>query len=445
MANVAILARSMGHEVSGSDSGIYPPMSAMLQDQDIRLVHGYSPEGWTGLEPDLVLVGNALSRGNPSLEHVLDQRLPFNSGAQWLAENVLPGRRVLAVAGTHGKTTTTAMLAWILQCQGLGPGYLIGGIAGNFREPAALGEGELFVVEADEYDTAFSDKRSKFVHYRPEVLVCNKLEFDHADIFQSVDDIYRQFHHLVRTMSGKGAIITDAGNEGMKKVLDMGCWSRLRYTGAGSDWQVHSDDPSWQSFELRTAGHGDVAVSANFIGRHNAENALAAIVAAHEVGVDPGAACQAMSSYKPAARRLELIFSGNDTLVYSDFAHHPTAIRATIQCLGQAFPGRRLIAVLEPASYTMRNQRHGKLTEEALAGCGHAFVYLNDRAAQDGGKAPCLAGGEAYDDADKLHDKLLQTIAPGDVVVMMSNAGFGGLLQKLPASMAAATQRAVSA
>ena len=426
MANVAILARSMGHVVSGSDSGVYPPMSDLVRDQGITVMEDYHPESWTGARPDLVLVGNSISRGNPSLEYVLDHKLPFNSGAQWLAENILPGRRVLAVAGTHGKTTTTAMLTWILRQHGLEPGYLVGGLVSGSRQTTALGRGQFFVIEADEYDTAFNDKRSKFVHYCPEILVCNSIEFDHADIFSSVEDIYRQFHHLVRTMPKNSTIITDNANSGMEKVLEMGCWSRLCRTGAGSDWQIQSTDPAWRSFEIKSVRHGSATVSWQLIGQHNAQNALAAIVAASIAGVPLAACCKAICDYTPVSRRLEVIYDDNGILVYSDFAHHPTAIKSTLYSLRQAFPGRRLIAVLEPASYTMRNDCHGRWAPATLADCDQVFVYRTEGADTTGS----FEHGTVYHDIDNLQRELMATTRDNDLVVLMSNSSFAGLLQK---------------
>ena len=441
MANVAILARALGHEISGSDAGVYPPMSTMLMDNGIPIISGYQAEAWSGRQPDLVLVGNALSRGNPSLEYTLANDLPFTSGAQWLAENVLRGRRVLAVAGTHGKTTTTAMLAWILQREGLEPGYLIGGMASNFPAPAALGNAPFFVIEADEYDTAFSDKRSKFIHYRPEVLICNTLEFDHADIFSSLEDIQIQFHNLIRTMSGKACIISSKANKGIQQVLTMGCWSKLCYTGAGSAWQLRSEAPSWRSFEVLSGGRPVARVEWQTIGRHNAENALAAVVAANEIGIDPAVSCQALASYQPVARRLEPIYQGNGISIFSDFAHHPTAIKATMSALRGAFPGKRLIAVLEPASYTMRIGHHGTATAEAMAAADLAFIY--HPAAPASASQP-LPGQQQkpptrHQDINALHDELLHTMTDGDIVVLMGNSSFGGLPQRLPQSLALAT------
>ncbi|HMA98765.1 MAG TPA: UDP-N-acetylmuramate:L-alanyl-gamma-D-glutamyl-meso-diaminopimelate ligase, partial [Wenzhouxiangella sp.] len=366
MGGLAALARADGHEVSGSDENVYPPMSTQLEALGIQVTEGYDPAALDPA-PDLVLIGNALSRGNPCIEHVLDHRLPYASGPGWLGANYLAGRRVLAVAGTHGKTTTASMLAWILESSGLNPGFLIGGLPNNFGVSARSSK-DLFVVEADEYDTAFFDKRAKFVHYRPSVAVLNNLEFDHADIYADLAAIQQQFHHFVRMIASNAAIVVNGDDAALKGVLEKGCWSELRPFSLDSDceWQVELSEPAGRSLLFKRSGQTVAEMEWNLTGRHNAMNALAAIAAAAEVGVDAAEAAAALAEFKGVKRRLEFLGEVNGARVYDDFAHHPTAIRLTLEGLRRSVGGARILVALEPASNTMRGGHHVNELSPAL-------------------------------------------------------------------------------
>ncbi|MCK5334894.1 MAG: UDP-N-acetylmuramate:L-alanyl-gamma-D-glutamyl-meso-diaminopimelate ligase, partial [Gammaproteobacteria bacterium] len=341
MGGIAVLARQAGHKVSGSDMNVYPPMSTQLEEQGIDLIQGYEPEqlqqGGDRDEPDQVVVGNAMSRGKPVVEYVLNRNLSYTSGPQWLYENVLKDRWVLAVAGTHGKTTTASMLAWILEYAGLKPGFLIGGIPANFGLSARLGDAPFFVVEADEYDTAFFDKRSKFVHYHARTLIMNNLEFDHADIFENLDAIKKQFHHLVRTVPGEGLIISNGDEANLDQVLEKGCWTKVEKFSAAepNGWSVRLLDEAGKQFEVLLHGETQGVVSWSMIGAHNRSNALAAIAAARHAGVPVDVAVEALAEFKGVKRRQEIIGEVNGVTVYDDFAHHPTAIEETLQGLRQ--------------------------------------------------------------------------------------------------------------
>ncbi|MFU8832519.1 MAG: UDP-N-acetylmuramate:L-alanyl-gamma-D-glutamyl-meso-diaminopimelate ligase, partial [Wenzhouxiangella sp.] len=360
MGGLAALARADGHTVTGSDENVYPPMSTQLDELGIELTEGYDP-AQLDCNPDLVLIGNALSRGNPAVEEVLNRRLPFTSGPRWLGENYLKGRRVLAVAGTHGKTTTASMLAWILKHAGKNPGFLIGGMPVNFGVSAQAGE-DLFVVEADEYDTAFFDKRAKFVHYRPQIAVFNNLEFDHADIYPDLKAIQTQFHHLVRTIPGNGMIVVNGADQNLDEVLDAGCWTRTQsfdlFDQGQDEWQVRLLDPGGRELAFFQDGAELGQLAWALSGRHNALNALAAIAAAHAVGVAPETAIAGLAEFRGVKRRMELIAEIDDILVYDDFAHHPTAIRLTLEGLRRSRGNARILVALEPASNTMRAGHH---------------------------------------------------------------------------------------
>ena len=441
MGGVALLARELGHKVTGSDANVYPPMSTQLEEQGIGLMEGYLPEHLSP-EPDLVLVGNALSRGNPAVEHMLNRGLRYMSGPQWLGEELLQGRWVLACAGTHGKTTTSSMLAWILEKLGYEPGFLIGGVPANFGVSARLGGGQFFVMEADEYDTAFFDKRSKFVHYRPKTVVLNNLEYDHADIFPDLSAIQRQFHHLVRTVPGVGRILSPAAEVALEDVIDMGCWSEHERLGevaapqgndtAGADWSVCALTEDYSSF---TVSHdsGQATLKWALNGRHNMMNGLAAIAAAHHVGVRLSDAVVALSEFGGVKRRMELRGSPRGIAVYDDFAHHPTAISSTLDGLRKKVGKAKIYAVIEPRSNTMRLGQHRAALAASTAQADEVLWYspanlnwsLDDVVSESSVPAQVFAG---IDDITRY----LQSVAvSGDHVLIMSNGGFGGIHQKL--------------
>ncbi len=442
MGSLAVLAREAGHRVSGSDANVYPPMSTQLEQQGIELCEGYLPEHLHDT-PDLVVIGNALSRGNPAVEYVLEKGLEYCSGPEWLARFILPQKWVLAVAGTHGKTTTSAMLAWILEYAGLQPGFLIGGVMENFSVSARLGESPFFVVEADEYDSAFFDKRSKFVHYKPRTAILNNLEFDHADIFPDLASIQRQFHHLVRTVPSGGLIIAPAQDEAIDAVLGQGCWSALqRFTlaNAQAHWQavMQVEDGSRFTILLRESERLLSAdVSWDLLGTHNVSNALAAVAAARHVGITLDVAAEALADFRGVKRRLELRGDIAGIRVYDDFAHHPTAIEATLAAmaarLGEASEPQRLIAVVEPRSNTMKMGVH---QQRLLSSCARADISLW---LQPPGEAIDLhalvqqsnASALVYDDTSAIIQYLVSHCRYGDHIVIMSNGGFDGIHQRL--------------
>ena len=448
MGGIAAIAKEAGHTVSGCDANVYPPMSDQLRALGIDLIDGFSPDQ-ISLKPDLWVVGNVVSRGNPLMEAILDQGLPYISGPQWLAENVLRDKWVLAVAGTHGKTTTSSMLAWLLEANGLNPGFLIGGIPGNFGISARLG-GQFFVIEADEYDTAFFDKRSKFVHYRPRTAVLNNLEFDHADIFADLAAIETQFHHLVRTVPALGKVIVNAGEPALDRVLQRGLWSATESFGDGSsdrfgnslgcDWQLIDGAETAQASEFTVRfpaandGNGSaVACKLALAGKHNRLNAVAAIAAARHVGVTPRLAAQALNTFQGVKRRLEVRGVAAGVTVIDDFAHHPTAIATTIAGLrARVGTTTRILAVLEPRSNTMKLGAMKALLAGSLAGADKVYCFsggLNwnpqDSLISLGDKA------NTYSSLDALLAALLAEAKSGDHVVVMSNGGFGGIHQKL--------------
>lgn len=433
MGGVAALARERGDEVEGSDRDVYPPMSTQLEALGIALKHGYLA-GNLGVDCDQVVVGNALSRGNPAVEALLDSGRAYTSGAQWLAENVLPGRRTLAVAGTHGKTTTSSLLAWILEHAGQQPGYLIGGVPRNFSASARLGEGACFVVEADEYDTAFFDKRSKFVHYRPEVAVLNNLEYDHADIFPDLAAIQRQFHHLVRTVPHKGRLIVNGEDAALADVLAMGAWTPVERFAidAEAEWQAHLLDPSGAAFSVRHFGETVGEVRWTQLGRHSVMNALAAIAAANAVGVKPADALAALPLFLGPRRRLELLADQGGICVYDDFAHHPTAIETTIAGLAAANPGQRVIAVLEPRSNSMRLGAHAAALGPSLDRADLVFLLRRPDLPWD---AEAIlqrreGRGAVAPTVDALLEAVKLAVVPGDRVLFMSNGGFEAAPQR---------------
>ncbi len=432
MGGLAVLARRAGHKVTGSDQHTYPPMSTMLREEGIELFEGYDP-AQLDPRPDLVIVGNALSRGNPAIEYVLDEGLDFTSGPRWLGENYLRGKTVIAVAGTHGKTTTCSMLAWILECAGLSPGFLIGGLPANFGCSARDGS-EVFVVEADEYDTAFFDKRAKFVHYRPQIAVLNNLEYDHADIYDDLAGIKTQFHHLIRTIPGKGLIVSNAADQNLDSVLERGCWSHLERFAleAESDWTVSLMRPDGGELAFSHAGKDLGTLSWPLSGRHNAMNACAAIAAAAAAGVSPIAAVEALATFKGVRRRLELIYDNNDIKVYDDFAHHPTAIRLTLEGLRRKHSSARLLVALEPRSNTMKSGVHIHELGPALAPADRAWLFAAEGINWDPHEAlaPLEGRGRVVTKTSEMLAQLLDTVKAGDRVVFMSNGGFESLPQR---------------
>ena len=435
MGGVALLARELGYEVTGSDVNVYPPMSTMLDTAGIAVQEGYSSEHLKPA-PDLVVIGNALSRGNEAVEYVLDQQIPYLSGPQWLGENLLQGRHVAAISGTHGKTTTSSMLTWILECEGLNPGFLIGGVPFGFEGSARLGQGP-FVVEADEYDSAFFDKRSKFVHYKPQTLVMNNLEFDHADIFADLNAIQTQFHHLVRCVPSSGHIIASKG-DAIDEVLNRGCWTPVSRLDAGSpdDWSVQARDNHFGKFEISSPSGDRGAITWGLIGRHNAENALAAVAAAHDIGVSVKVACDALCRFEGVKRRLELLGTPNEIAVYDDFAHHPTAVKTTLEGLRNAAGEQRVVAVIEIRSNTMKRGTH---KEELVPATQHAdLVFWFEPEGLDWSMTEAtseLNGHFVFRDTNQLHDALVGQLHSGDHVVIMSNGSFSGLHRQLLQSL----------
>ncbi len=436
MGGIALLARALGHKVTGSDANVYPPMSTQLEGAGIELMSGYLPEHLQPA-PDQVVVGNAMSRGNPAVEYVLDQGLDYVSGPQWLAEHLLKDRWVLAVSGTHGKTTTASMLAWILEHAGLKPGFLIGGVPLDFGVSARLGEAPFFVVEADEYDTAFFDKRSKFVHYRPRTLVMNNLEMDHADIFDDLAMIQRQFHHLVRTVPGAGLILHPAAEPAIAEVLEMGCWTPRESFSSGaadSDWHLGEHSPDGGSFEICLNGQAQGRVDWAHGGHHNMSNALAAVAAARHAGVPVAAAIEALSGFQGVKRRMELRGESGGVQLFDDFAHHPTAIEGTLAGLrARLGAGRRILAVLEPRSNTMRMGLHKNRLAASLQAADLVWVHSPESLQWDAAETLAALGdklrvhGEVSDIVAQLSDEA----TGGDTILVMSNGGFENIHQRL--------------
>ncbi|MES0326757.1 MAG: UDP-N-acetylmuramate:L-alanyl-gamma-D-glutamyl-meso-diaminopimelate ligase [Gammaproteobacteria bacterium] len=433
MGGIAVLARQAGHTVSGSDENVYPPMSTQLEEQGITLSVGYKPENIPA-DVDQVVVGNVMSRGNPALEFVMNRNLAYTSGPQWLAENVLKDRWVLAVAGTHGKTTTSSMLAWILEYAGMSPGFLIGGVPGNFGLSARFGNEPFFVVEADEYDTAFFDKRSKFVHYRPRTAILNNLEFDHADIFENLDAIKKQFHHLVRTVPGRGLLVVNGSDKNLDDVLQQGCWSqRESFSLDGDQWSISNVSDDGKSFDVCLDGKLEGSVSWDMNGSHNRMNALAAIAAARHAGVPTTHGCEAMAEFKGIKRRMEIRGVVRGITVYDDFAHHPTAIEETLAAMQEVAKGGRVLAVLEPRSNTMRMGVHQDSLSNSLQAADEIYLYqpegmnwaLHEVAEQSEKPA------QVFDRVEKIIQKLCADAKDGDQIIIMSNGGFESIHTKL--------------
>ena len=441
MGGVAALARAAGHRVTGSDSNVYPPMSTQLERAGIALTEGWDPAQLVP-EPDYVVIGNALSRGNPVVEAVLDRGLRYTSGPEWLARHVLDGRHVLAVSGTHGKTTTASMLAFILADAGIDAGYLIGGIPANFGESARYGDSDFFVVEADEYDTAFFDKRAKFVHYRPRTLVMNNLEYDHADIYRDIEAIVWQFHQLLRTVPASGRVVINARDANLRKVLDAGCWTPVEsFAAAGEgDWRAEFLDRRERRLAIRSPDGERAETEWLSGGMHNLENAAAAVAAAASAGVALADAVAALGRFRGVKRRLERTAVVGDVEIYDDFALHPTAIRRTLEALRKRQPEGRIVVALEPRSNTMKLGVHNRALAPSLAGADLVCVYRP--AGFDAGFDGCLAGLGArlrlYDDYDALARGLAELVAAGDRLVFMSNGGFGGVRERVTATLDAA-------
>ncbi len=444
MGGLAVLAKQAGFEVEGSDASVYPPMSTQLDAQGIVLRQGYAAEH---LEPppDQVVVGNAMSRGNPAVEAMLERALRYTSGPQWLCEQVLQERWVLAVAGTHGKTSTASMLAWILEYAGLKPGFLIGGVPTNFGVSARLGETPFFVIEADEYDTAFFDKRSKFVHYRPRTLILNNLEYDHADIFPDLAAIQRQFHHLLRIVPGNGLVIANANDGNLGEVLDMGCWTPVESVSTGAfpaRWQARARIADGSAFSVSLDAEEQGEVRWQQLGEHNMHNALSAIAAARHVGVPVAEAVAALGAYTGVKRRLELRGQVNGVTVYDDFAHHPTAIATTLAGLKRQSGGGRLLAVLEPRSNTMRLGTHRNELADALFQADAVWLFQPQDLSWDLQEigAALRAPVSVTDDIDALVSSVAAAARSGDRLVIMSNGGFGGIHEKILAALAGQDQ-----
>ena len=451
MGGVAALAREADHRVTGCDAGVYPPMSDQLRALGIELIEGFGADQMA-LRPDMFVIGNVVSRARlpdgapkfPLMEAILDAGAPYTSGPQWLAEHVLQGRHVLAVAGTHGKTTTTSMLAWMLEANGLNPGFLVGGVPMNFGVSARLGEGKTFVIEADEYDTAFFDKRSKFVHYRPRTAILNNLEFDHADIFDDLKAIERQFHHLVRTVPGSGRVVVNGLEESLDRVLHAGCWSEVRSFGAAvSDFSAAGEP---DAFDVLLRGEKVARVEWGLTGVHNQLNALAAIAAAEHVGVAPADAARALGSFQNVRRRMEVrgtvARAGGEITVYDDFAHHPTAIRTTLDGLQRKLRASgdtgRIVAVFEPRSNTMKLGTMKSQLPWSLEAADLAFCHsggLDWDAAE--ALAPMAARARVAANIDTLVQQVVAATRPGDHIICMSNGGFGGIHSRLLGALAA--------
>ncbi|MBS0320339.1 MAG: UDP-N-acetylmuramate:L-alanyl-gamma-D-glutamyl-meso-diaminopimelate ligase [Proteobacteria bacterium] len=440
MGGVAALARAAGHTVSGCDANVYPPMSTQLAALGIELTDGYEPAQLTGVARDaeLFVVGNVVSRGNPLMEAILDRGLPYTSGPEWLRDHVLPGRWTLAVAGTHGKTTTASMLAWILEHAGLEPGFLIGGVPGNFGVSARLTDSAFFVIEADEYDTAFFDKRSKFVHYRPRTAILNNLEYDHADIFPDLAAIETQFHHLVRTVPRIGRLVVNGHDDALDRVLARGAWSEVERFGAA---EVPRNGPGWiiaHDGAVLLGGAPQGTLAFDLTGRHNQLNALAAVAAARHAGVPPRLALDALASFKGVARRMEVRGTVRGVTVYDDFAHHPTAIATTLDGLRRKVGAARILAVVEPRSNTMKLGTMKAALPGSLAAADRVYCYgANlgwDAAAA---LAPLRERAQVAGDLDTLVADIAREARSGDHVVVMSNGSFGGIHDKLLRALAA--------
>ena len=439
MGGIAVIARQAGHEVTGCDSSVYPPMSTQLESHGIKLIEGYDPSQ-IELKPDIFVIGNVVSRGNPLMEEILNRNLQYISAPQWLSENVLKDKWVLAVSGTHGKTTTSSMLAWILEYAGMKPGFLIGGIPENFSVSARLSsDSSFFVIEADEYDTAFFDKRSKFVHLQPRTAILNNLEYDHADIFVDLASIMQQFHHFVRLIPENGLIITNGREENLEEVLAKGCWTPIEKIGVDDGWQARTLGND--STDISFRGESQGTLHWELMGEHNRMNALAALAAAHHVGVTIETGITALTKFKNVKRRMELCGVANEITVYDDFAHHPTAIQTTLEGLRNKVNEARIIAVLEPRSNTMKMGIWQDRLAESLKAADLVFCYTSNLG-WDVQKALEPMGSKAVssDNLEKLIEAITVATHPGDYVLIMSNGGFGGIQKKILKSLNASHQ-----
>ena len=436
MGGVARIAAEQGHQVGGADENVYPPMSTQLEQLGVELHEGYEPAVTKAWQPDLVIVGNALSRGNPAVEFILDDGLPYVSGPQWMFEQVLRHRWVLAVAGTHGKTTTASILCWLLEYAGYEPGFLVGGIPENFGVSARLGLDPYFVIEADEYDTAFFDKRSKFIHYQPHTLILNNLEFDHADIFDTIADIKKQFHHLIRTVPGSGLILVNAEDSNLADVLTQGCWSRRENFSIHTDayWQAHETTADYSEFDVKHHGGDPQLATTPLIGSFNMSNTLAAIAAAHHAGVSVEKACTAMTSFKSVKRRLQLLATVNNIQIYDDFAHHPTAISQTLSALRRLVDKNRIVCVLEPRSNTMLSGQHRQTLPQSFTDADEVFLY-KPRGIEWDIDALTNRTITVCESVAEIVRLLVASLRSDDYVVIMSNGSFDNIHQKLLAAL----------
>lgn len=433
MGGLAQIAQTFGHQVTGSDQNVYPPMSEQLEQQGIALMQGYKSEHLQPV-PDLVIVGNTIARGNPELEYVLNHQIPFTSGPEWLYQGVLKTKHVLAVSGTHGKTTTTTILSWILEFAGLNPGFLIGGVAENFGISARYTDSNYFVIEADEYDTAFSDKRSKFIHYHPKTLILNNIEFDHADIFHDIAAIRREFHHLLRVLPENARVIYPDADEEVNTVLEMGCYSStVSFGEVSANWTITAASDDFHHFKVKHDGKECGEVKWPLIGEHNANNALAAIIAAEHIGIPVSQACAALAEFKSVKRRLECIFDSNGTRIYDDFAHHPTAITKTLKALRQHASDARIIAIMEPRSNTMRMGIHAETLAASFKDADQILLFQADNVNWDIAQYMTQLGErcQVFTDIDEILALIVSQHQQGDQIVVMSNGGFGGIHKKL--------------
>lgn len=432
MSALALLARELGHTVTGSDENCYPPISFLLQDNNIEWTSGYKDSS-DALKADCVIVGNAIKRGMPVMEDVLNHSKKYISGPQWLAENVLNTRRVIAIAGTHGKTTTTSMLSFILEKAGYDPGFLIGGVARNFNISSKLGTGQYFVIEADEYDTAFFDKRPKFMHYRPEIAILNNLEFDHADIYPDLAAIKQQFHYLVRTIPSSGLILKPGNDDSLNDVIKKGLYSNLENIGleCKNNWHAKLLDESGSEFDVYYNNRKVTKVNWSVIGDYNVENALMAIAASYRIGINPDIAAAALSEFMPVKRRLEVRGEINGVTVYDDFAHHPTAIRRTISALIKSKRHKRILAVMEFSSYTMREGFHENTMAHALDEVAQAYILNPDKFAHQNMTSKWQIPFQVLNTVDDIVTNVARDVQPGDAILVMSNRGFGNIHNKL--------------
>lgn len=434
MGGLALLARQLGYTVSGSDKNIFPPMSDQLANAGIELIEGYSASQLNASMDSIIIIGNALSRGNECVEFILNEGLKYTSGPQWLAEHVLADRHVLAVAGTHGKTTTSSILAWILESAGKQPGFLIGGVAENFGLSARLGDSELFVIEADEYDTAFFDKRSKFIHYRPKTLLINNIEFDHADIFADMGAIRREFHHMIRTLPAQGQIVLRQDDTEISRIIEMGCWTpRVSFGIGAGDWTAEPLADDYCRFCIKHNGEEVGQVEWDLIGKHNCENALAALTTAAQLGLEPADACRALTDFKSVKRRLQRLACVNDITVYDDFAHHPTAIETTLHGLRMNVGRQRIITILEPRSNTMKMGVHQDSLAQALSESDQVMLYQAENIKLDLNRISTELGDKCriYTQIEEIIQAAATQSRAGDHIVIMSNGAFDNIHQRL--------------